>query len=355
MTSFFNFYKIYCVILYIVGGIVEKDKKIIFNIIKVLVVILLIYCSCVGMYYNESYISESEVFLYGSIRFFITAFCSMIVPFMLKLICSNVFKTHKGKTICFWNSFIVLVIFMILDIILMGGIVDEVFVNLGTNLIYTLGFYFINKWIYINDFVDDRNKSKNTVLLCSNCRTKLKKVSKFCPKCGCEFEDEKLPLEKKTKKTKKDVYCKKCGGKINNDKKCTKCGKQYLKVNLKCIIPFVLISILFVISAGVNIVLYKQNKVLGKDNLDLIALNKSLEKENEEIHSNLFSIIGTDSVWYVQQKINFYDDNAVFVLKGYGNYYYSYDCVQKITNGQYSFWIYNEEAAISQGYWRGTC
>lgn len=52
-----------------------------------------------------------------------------------------------------------------------------------------------------------------------------------------------------------------------------------------------------------------------------------------------------------EEKLEFFDENIVFVLEGYGNYYYTYDQVQQITNGKsFSYWAYNKEAAISEGY-----
>lgn len=54
-------------------------------------------------------------------------------------------------------------------------------------------------------------------------------------------------------------------------------------------------------------------------------------------------------------KANFLDENIVFVLKGYGNVYYTYDCVKKITSGSYSYWAYNKEAAIGKGYQEAKC
>lgn len=52
-----------------------------------------------------------------------------------------------------------------------------------------------------------------------------------------------------------------------------------------------------------------------------------------------------------EEKLEFFDENIVFVLEGYGNYYYTYDQVQQITNGEsFSYLAYNKEAAIAEGY-----
>ena len=42
----------------------------------------------------------------------------------------------------------------------------------------------------------------------------------------------------------------------------------------------------------------------------------------------------------------------MFVIDGYGNYYYTYDQMEQVTQGidEYSYWAYNKEQAISLGY-----
>ena len=55
-------------------------------------------------------------------------------------------------------------------------------------------------------------------------------------------------------------------------------------------------------------------------------------------------------------KLNFYDEKVVFVIEGYGNYYYTYDCmINKVGNNKYYFWAYNKEQAIGKGYRQGSC
>lgn len=51
-------------------------------------------------------------------------------------------------------------------------------------------------------------------------------------------------------------------------------------------------------------------------------------------------------------KLEFYDNSVVFVIDGYGNYYYTYDQMVTVTQGigEYSYWAYNEEYAIYLGY-----
>ena len=50
------------------------------------------------------------------------------------------------------------------------------------------------------------------------------------------------------------------------------------------------------------------------------------------------------------------DKSIVFQIKGYGNYYYSYDCMmKKVGNKDYRYWAYNKEAAKDYGLKKGSC
>lgn len=93
----------------------------------------------------------------------------------------------------------------------------------------------------------------------------------------------------------------------------------------------------------------------------ILSYNTKIEETNKKMNS-----IDTSCAYksetsckfnYLSEidKAKFLDDNIVFVLEGYGNVYYTYDCVQKITDGEYSYWAYNIEAAKSQGYKKGKC
>ena len=53
----------------------------------------------------------------------------------------------------------------------------------------------------------------------------------------------------------------------------------------------------------------------------------------------------------LRNKSNFMDEYIVFVLDGYGNYYYTYDCMKEVTEGkEYSFWVYSINNAVAKGY-----
>lgn len=101
---------------------------------------------------------------------------------------------------------------------------------------------------------------------------------------------------------------------------------------------------------------YDHNEKKLRERIEILEEeNTKLNEEINELNSTLYNITGLHTNDYIIDKLDFFDDNIVFVLQGYGNYYYTYDCVQKITDGPYTYWAYNKEAASSKGYYRGTC
>ena len=166
-----------------------------------------------------------------------------------------------------------------------------------------------------------------------------------------EFKDNVIVIEKNEQKkvTIKTKYCKNCGGKLDSNKKCKKCGKQYFNLKISNRNAICIAIGILVITNVVTLLMY-------------LAKKNDVEKclDNEEFDQSKCEIIMDDlsdgNSWtYTRDKLEFYDENIVFVIKGYGNYYYSYDCVQKITDGEYDFWAYNKEAAVLNGYQEGTC
>ena len=82
---------------------------------------------------------------------------------------------------------------------------------------------------------------------------------------------------------------------------------------------------------------------------------RSLELQNNSVNANLDHVLNGESMFYVKDKLDFFDENIVFKIKGYGNYYYTYDCMMKKVNGSYTYWAYNIEAAKANGLKKGGC
>lgn len=348
----------------------KRKNEFVGNFIRVSALLLLLYMSASGSYINGGLFSDSEIFLFGLIDLLVMSFILMIVPFIWRILNKQKFSCEKGKKICKWNSIIVFVVSLILSISTGYGIIG------GLGAVF---YYYINKWLFVDETKSEtaqniknkkssQHKTNDDIkYICSNCNNHVKDDDSYCPHCGESFIDNEI-IDKELKSInenitrnevkikKKTTYCKNCGGKLNDDKKCTKCGKQYFHIKSKSILILIPVSVFLIISVIINVKLYNENAILYEDYLDLHFENKRLEEENEEIHSNLFSVIGTNSVYYTQKKLEFFDEHIVFVIEGYGNKYYTYDCVQDITNGErYNYWAYNTEAAKSQGYKKGTC
>ena len=67
---------------------------------------------------------------------------------------------------------------------------------------------------------------------------------------------------------------------------------------------------------------------------------------------NIGLLSNTSANTEVSEKLEFYDENIVFVIDGYGDYYYTYDQMMKVTKNDdyYEYWAYNKEQAIDLGY-----
>jgi len=164
-------------------------------------------------------------------------------------------------------------------------------------------------------------------------------------------EEQKINSNIKQNKTivkKKTIYCKKCGGKLNQNKKCTKCGKQYFHFNFitsKTKILIIILTVLFIVSIVVNVyqgVLLKNNKTNSE-----FERNELKEEINRLEDDNYYL---REELEYNEDKIDFMDEHIVIVVEGHGDIAYKYDCLDDYVDGDYTFWAYNEENAIQKGY-----
>ena len=132
--------------------------------------------------------------------------------------------------------------------------------------------------------------------------------------------------------------------------------KQRKKANKSTVT--IILLILVVTSLAANVVLGIQVYKLDEDSKELIRVREDLDNVHENYSAALRTIsglTGDDSVSYVKEKLNFFDNRIVFQISGYGNYYYTYDCMMKKVDGSYTFWAYNTEAAKSKGLKAGNC
>lgn len=140
---------------------------------------------------------------------------------------------------------------------------------------------------------------------------------------------------------KKDIYCKKCGGKLDNNKQCLQCQKKYFKVNRNFIIT-TLLSVFLVIAIITIFIFQFQLKTLKSNLIQKENELKVAQEKADEFSKKYFS-----ERWDNISKENFFDNAAVIVCNDGTNKYHKYGCED--LNLSY-FWIYNTEAAIDKGY-----
>lgn len=320
------------------------------NIILSAITLLFIWSVMSISYMNGTNITDTKLaFSYGFIDFLIMTLAMMIMPAIGYFKNGGLFEFERGKKLCQRNIWIALGVLFVKDIILLGGIYGEVLQNLGSNMVYSLIYYLINKTLFVSDVENVKKVVNNKIT------EDKKKVDKYVVNSFVEEENEIVvqEIEKKElgKNSQKSSFCAKCGGKLDDSKKCTKCGKQYFYIkfiNKKYLIVMLLIIIA---SIGVNTLLISNLNEYKKE----YENENSILKDEIKYLESANSLIKKISEGY-QADSEFLNENIAIVIQGYGNYYYTYDCVQKmIGDEEYSFRAYNIPTAIAQGYKKGSC
>lgn len=104
----------------------------------------------------------------------------------------------------------------------------------------------------------------------------------------------------------------------------------------------IILSVALLISISGNIVLWLN---IRENHNKISQLNEELEDADGLYHEMFL-----DYADYIA-KAEFMDQNIVFVLEGYGDYYYTYDAMMQITDSStFYFWAYNVEQARNLGY-----
>lgn len=142
----------------------------------------------------------------------------------------------------------------------------------------------------------------------------------------------------------KTKYCKLCGGVIDYNKKCTKCGKQFFKFN-KSYFAIIILSSIVGVSTFYNFSL--RNEILTCETL--IDRKKSristLEGEIDSLNAKLETIESDKSK--LEYKAKVLDTYVAFVV-GNGKKYHTADC-QHFKNCE-TFYVYSITGAEAQGY-----
>ena len=233
----------------------------------------------------------------------ISASSYLILPFAFFYKRTDKYDNKTIKILLIFNSIIVKLLWILLEVILYGDYQD---MNFAPAVLY----YFINTIIWSNK---TEEKSKNVEENLSN-------------------EKKEIAKSKEKKKTKQK----------NSNK------SLLIVLAISIILNIVLIGFTF----NLNYKIKEQEETIERKSSDLFDL--SVERNSLKISLN--NILGGKTELYMQKKLNFFDDNIVFVIDGYGNYYSNYDCMlQRVGNNNYNYWAYNKNAAIGKGYKEYKC
>lgn len=187
-----------------------------------------------------------------------------------------------------------------------------------------------------------KSKREDDKTLKETVDNKKTKIIKICSVCNKESENSE------------GKYCVFCGGKLvkkNNDKAENQTKVDHsdnykiYKTALIILIPMFLISSGLAIYFKVNDRTYELEKEIETLKTQVSAYKNTNKRLNDDNNSLINSSATTT------KKLEFFDKNVVFVLDGYGRYYYTYDQMVQVTQGKsYTYWAYNLEQAIDLGY-----
>ena len=95
-------------------------------------------------------------------------------------------------------------------------------------------------------------------------------------------------------------------------------------------------SILLIVNVACNIIHYVKNE----------------ESPNQIEEQETVTFSEWSNAKKATEKAEFLDENIVFVIDGYGDYFYTYDEMMIVTagKGEFSYWAFNKDQAINLGY-----
>lgn len=260
----------------------------------VIILLGLIYLSGLRIYINSN-----NPILYSTINFVIVSVVMIIIPLVIYIVKKKKLEYEYGKKVCLYNSIGMFIISVLLQAFAGIGIIG------GLGAIF---YYYINMILFVS-------KKENYTT-----------------------KKEKAKIKKETHK------------------------KEKKPTNTKIIITISALSFSILLNATLGCLFLLDHKELSTQNKkyknEIKQMENKLdasENELESVSNSLFSILGGRSTGYIINKLNSYDQNIAFIVEGYGNYWFDYDCLQQVVKGSYSYWAYNKEQAIDMGYVKYIC
>ena len=182
-----------------------------------------------------------------------------------------------------------------------------------------------------------------------------------------EADSAPVPVQPPATPSPKPRFCKLCAEPIDPvPRKCTGSKKQYFRlptftdkhwfIAALAVACAVILFLLFTLSAKSNQVAELAATVADLES-KLAAAEQDASYQKQKVETNKSQLDGLrraneelrDKVSDMEEKVQFFDRHAVFVLDDGSKEYHTYDCAWRKYSGL-SFWIYNTEAAESKGY-----
>lgn len=182
---------------------------------------------------------------------------------------------------------------------------------------------------------------------CNNCGQIIPKDSEFCQYCGktISIPEEVLEIESIEEKCNNtDVI-------VKNDSKSATKNLKRLTLNKSIVFLTITSFLLITVSVLLTLSIIKNNSVNKKYNstkAQLETYKKTIEEQKKEIQSmKIHSDELEEEIWDNFDKLEFFNSKAEIVGDDGTYLYHKYGCPQLDLS---YFWIFNTEAAISNGY-----
>lgn len=308
------------------------------RLITTIIIFVLMWLSSAGGYLNSG--NEQlfdKAFLIATIDLLIISFVMMCIPCIIWLISHRVLEYKKGKRLCLWNSIVVFFVSAVLS------------VEFGFSAIGGLGaiaFYFINKWIFVSDKPEEVENISNDIFTYDDLSIKNNVHSGLNRSNGYNIYGSDIALVKDEDEvvTVPEDMSQSIAPVVIEEKNCSN-GR------IKTVF-----LVLLVILLGVTIGTTFYYRFKAEDAYSSIAelenINKSLSQEVSVLESNVTSLKQNitslkDELEICYIEIDFIDEFVVFVEDDGTNWYHKYQCSRFRAD---SFWAYNIDAALAEGY-----
>ena len=153
----------------------------------------------------------------------------------------------------------------------------------------------------------------------------------------------------------KNIFCKQCGSMIDKESKiCSGCGKQYFRMSNFAKKPVVMVALLLIVIALTVICVFQQINIskqasevqnLITETVDLKEQVSTKQSTINTLHSRINAL--ERDVKSYKELSAFVNNYVVFIEDDGTKRYHKFECDKFVGE---SFWVYNIEAAKSNGY-----